>query len=195
MEALLDEQPPTQEGKFPKKLIPSFKHFPPVSIYPNIELFAKLVSSKFMKINPHRRKDNCTRNQRQALQKLKNLPDVVIKPSDKGENVVLWPTKLYEKEALRQLRVPQCYKKLTYNPLTKFKMELTNIIEDAVAQNIISAQHGKYLIPEFSGVSTLYLLPKVHKNLNTPPRRPIVFGNGNLCEAICRLLTTFSNLS
>lgn len=59
------------------------------------------------------------------------MKDVIIKPSDKGGNVVLCSTKAYEREAFRQLWDTDCYRKWTYNPLSKFQVELSNFIQKA----------------------------------------------------------------
>lgn len=34
----------------------------------------------------------------------------------------------------------------------------------------------------------MYMLPKVHKNPTVAPGRPIVSGNGNMCEMICKFV-------
>lgn len=52
-----------------------------------------------------------TPDERKTLQELKELPECVIKPSDKGGNVVLWQEKNYLEEVYRQLNDPSCYEK------------------------------------------------------------------------------------
>lgn len=94
--------------------------------------------------------DNCTREQQIALSQLKGMKYVIIKPSDK------------EEEAARQLHDADCYKRLTFNPLSKFQMELSIIIQRAVDQSILTEQQGKCLLIEYPCGATLYLLPKVH---------------------------------
>lgn len=112
----------------------------------------------------------------------------MIKPSDKGGNVVVWPTYLYEREALRQLRCSHHYKRLTFNTLFKFRLELSGILDDAIENGIINRQQYDALLPMDPKIATFYMLPKVHKDLRNPPGRPIVSGNGNLCEPICKLI-------
>ncbi|XP_073442412.1 uncharacterized protein [Dendrobates tinctorius] len=151
-------------------------------MYANIELFVKLVSEDFKKIPTRLRHDNLTREQRRALNELKSLRGVVIKPADKGGNVVVWPTTLYEKEAMRQLRDTTCYRRLSFNPTSVFQAELCEILEDAFQQGFISKEIKEGLIPASPRTPCLYLLPKVHKDLVSPPGRPIVSGNGSLNE-------------
>ncbi|XP_056376344.1 uncharacterized protein LOC130273474 isoform X2 [Hyla sarda] len=50
------------------------------------------------------------------------------------------------------------------------------------------------LLPENPTTATLYLLPKIHKQLENPPGRPIVSGNNSLCEPICRYVDHFLKL-
>lgn len=116
LQSLLDEQSIAQSGKFPTNYLPSSTQFPSLSLVANVELFVKLVSNEFSLIEPRIRQDNITYQQRLAIKELKHMKDVVIKQSDKGENVVVWPTKLHEREAMRQLQDTTCSKKLTYNP-------------------------------------------------------------------------------
>ncbi|KAM4041148.1 uncharacterized protein ACNLHF_012329 isoform 1-T1 [Anomaloglossus baeobatrachus] len=116
------------------------------------------------------------------------MDDLVIKPSDKGGNVVLWPRALYEKEAMRQLRDPQCYRRLSYNPLTEFQSSLKKILDRGVEDGILSTKEAESLYIDDPTISTIYFLPKIHKNSLAPPGRPIVSGNGNICEVICKFV-------
>ncbi|XP_071999215.1 uncharacterized protein [Engystomops pustulosus] len=188
LEELLEEQQDNSaNSKFPTDLLPKSKAFPPFSGHPNIELFVQLVSRDLYKLSRNGEKtQNCTLAQRRAIDQLAKMRDVVIKPSDKGGNVVVWPVKAYEREALRQLRDSSCYRKLTFNPLNKYTAELTTMLEQAFEDNIITRNQLMALLPKYPKVSSFYLLPKVHKELNNPPGRPIVAGMGSLCEPICR---------
>lgn len=105
--------------------------------------------------------------------------------------MVLWPQKMYEKEALRLLREPHCYKRLTFNPTVNYQSELRSLIQLGVEREVITEQQGKFLTIEYPRTSALYLLPKVHKNLDAPPGRPIVSGNGNMCEKISKFVDYF----
>ncbi|XP_077117394.1 uncharacterized protein LOC143773978 [Ranitomeya variabilis] len=130
-------------------------------------------------------------SQHQCIKRLKNLKDIVIKPADKGGNIVIWPTKLYEAEAYRLLRDTSCYKKLTYNPLSSYKEQLRKILWKAEERHIITTEVRDILLVKDPRISTLYLLPKVHKNLRVPPGRPIVSGVGGLTEGIGRYIDSF----
>lgn len=101
--------------RFQPLLPPSLRNVTPLSICPAIEIFVKLVMRDLKQIKECRRGENL--KQRVALDELKQRWDIVIKQSDKVGNVVIWPTSMYEKLALKQLRNTNCYKWLPTNPL------------------------------------------------------------------------------
>ncbi|KAM4034361.1 rho GTPase-activating protein 19 [Anomaloglossus baeobatrachus] len=68
---------------------------------------------------------------KKAIEELKSLEGIVIKPADKGGNVVIWPTDMYEREAFRQLRDHDTYTSLSGNPIKGFESELEAILEAA----------------------------------------------------------------
>lgn len=108
-----------------------------------------MVCEEFKKIDCGIRYDNISREQRLAIKDLQHMEDVVIKPADKGANIIIWSTKLYEREALRQLRDTTCYKKLTFNATIKFKNELHMIVSAVVEKGIITETQSKSLIREY----------------------------------------------
>lgn len=81
-------------------------------MYSNIEVFVKLVCEELKKIDCGIKHDNISRQQQLAIKELQQMKEVVIKPSDEGGNIVIWPIKIYEREALKQLRDATCYRKL-----------------------------------------------------------------------------------
>ncbi|CAJ0968672.1 unnamed protein product [Ranitomeya imitator] len=164
------------------------KTFPPLNLYPDRKMFVKLVTREFEKIETSTIRHSLSGVHRAALKELKNLKGVLIKPADKGGNVVVWPIHIYEREAFRQLRDETCYKRLTFNPTSKFQQELQNILDEAFYNGLISKELQNHLIPRHPRMACIYFTPKIHKNPNIPPGRPIVSGNGNLCETIFKFL-------
>lgn len=59
--------------------------------------------------------DNLTHEERQALRKLREAKNIIIKRSDKRGNVVLMNKLLYEKEVKRPLNHTLTYKRLDHN--------------------------------------------------------------------------------
>ncbi|XP_077118764.1 uncharacterized protein LOC143774874 [Ranitomeya variabilis] len=188
LEDLLSEQTVKSTGTFPSNCYPRSTRFPPLSLCPAVEIFTRLVIEDFQKIPTRRQFDNLTSKQRQALDELKNYDDIVIKPADKGGNIVLWPKTLYEKEAMRHLRDRVTYQRLDYNPLHKFTLELEAILEDAFEQGIIPKKIYEGLLTKFPKIPTLYFIPKIHKNPIDPPGRPIVSGMGGVNDPVCKFV-------
>lgn len=58
------------------------------------------------------------------------------------------------------------------------------MINKAHIEGMIDKKTNECLTPDLPKVACLYLLPKLHKNLQTPPGRPIISGNESLCENI-----------
>ncbi|XP_077137152.1 uncharacterized protein LOC143796543 [Ranitomeya variabilis] len=68
------------------------------------------------------------------------------------------------------------------------EQDSSEILEQAFIKGIITKQLRDNLIPAYPKISCIYFIPKIHKNLTSPPGRPIVSGNGSLCETICKYL-------
>ncbi|XP_056425824.1 uncharacterized protein LOC130367430 [Hyla sarda] len=62
--------------------------------------------------------------------------------------------------------------------------ELIIILEAARAKGILSQKQMEGLLTPTPTISTIYLLPKIHKNETTPPGRPIVSGSNSLTESV-----------
>ncbi|CAJ0927075.1 unnamed protein product [Ranitomeya imitator] len=78
-----------------------------------------------------------------------------------------------------QLSDPSVYESLYVNPTQA---------EDALLQGTIDQKLAEYLVVDRPIVPILYTLPKIHKNLNNPPRHPIVLGRGFLFNRVAIFL-------
>lgn len=115
---------------------PKSKRSPPhLNLCPNVELFVKLVTEDLKSIPSVTAANNLTTTQQALLQERK---DIIIKPADKGGNIVLWPVSMYERDAFRQLRDTKMYRRLTFNPLSSFQEELTSLIDNAFQKGLIT---------------------------------------------------------
>ncbi|KAM4034471.1 uncharacterized protein ACNLHF_021105 [Anomaloglossus baeobatrachus] len=141
LEDLLLEQSSVSTGVFPKSLLPRSTKFSPLSLCPAVEVFTRLVTDEFKQITVRRQGDNLTHKQRSALVELSNYNDIIIKPADKGGNIVIWAVDNYKKEAFRQLRDKDTYSRLSYNPLQQFSLELLKILEVECENGIIDKKN------------------------------------------------------
>ncbi|XP_053549099.1 probable ATP-dependent DNA helicase HFM1 [Bombina bombina] len=125
---------------------------------------------------------NLTKKEKLALASLENNTNLVIRNSDKGGNVVVLNKKDYVQESNRQLNDPSTYRKMDSNPMHLFKAKLIRMLEKTVTIGLLTREQLEFLIPENPRIPIFHYLPKTHKSLTQPPRRPIISGIGSLFE-------------
>jgi hypothetical protein len=125
---------------------------------------------------------NTTEPERTALKHLSSLKNITIKPADKGGALVVMNTIDYNNEALRQLSDPVYYTKLNTLIYPLIIPRLIALLQKLYLCHAISAKQLAYFTPVLNEVRPriFYLLPKIHKPINTwpnpsmPAGRPIV---------------------
>lgn len=130
--------------------------------------------------------DNLTKEERSALQRLKNRDDIVIKKADKGSTVVVLDKQAYLAEANRQLTDDRFYKKLDSDPTEEFSALITNTLDKMYENDEIGVNVYETLRPTNCGPGQFYLLPKIHKE--GMPGRPIVSAIGHPTEKISEFI-------
>lgn len=137
---------------------------------------------------PKRRYHNISREERTAITELRENPNIIIKPADKGGAVVILNLHEYLQEAHRQLEDRDTYTKLNEDLNPKITKEITNFVNSI--NNKISTNLAKYIIPKNWRTPIFYLLPKIHKPGN--PGRPIVSAinapTANMSEVVDNIL-------
>lgn len=127
-------------------------------------------------------KPNLSIEEKKALRELQKNNNIVIKPADKGNAVVILDRDQYVWEGQRQLAVVEHYRPLE-KPIYLQTMNLvTEILEEMCSKNIISGRQKEYLLGNGPPrPRRFYLLPKIHKEpkdwsipFKIPPGRPIV---------------------
>ena len=131
---------------------------------------------------------NISVKERKAIRSLKQNPDIIIKPADKGGAIVILNKEDYIKEGERQLQQDQHYKKLDNFERTrkKFIKEVETSLHTLKNRELIDDDIFKLLFRPNPRTSNLYLLPKIHKKNN--PGRPIINNVGSLTETISALV-------
>lgn len=71
-------------------------------------------------------------------------------------------------KALTQQADPTVYKQLSKDPTNIYKNEIDDMIEEAYTINIITQETKKALINDHPRTPILYLVPKIHKDINRP---------------------------
>nr|XP_022316718.1 uncharacterized protein LOC111120285 [Crassostrea virginica] len=126
--------------------------------------------------------DNLNKEERSALQSLKNRDDIVIKKADKGSTVVVLDKDKYIAEAHRQLSDERFYMKLDSDPTEEFSATITKTLDEMYKKNEIGDNVYETLNPIDCRPGQFYLLPKIHKE--GMPGRPIVSAIGHPTEKI-----------
>ena len=117
-------------------------------------------------------KDNLSKEERKALNNVKERDDVIFTKADKGEATVIWDTKDYIEEAEQQLNNEKFYLKLNYCPEEEHSRLISNTLDEFANNNELSKDITDGLEPVNATTPRFYLLPKIHKEGN--PGRPVV---------------------
>ncbi|CAH2283625.1 Hypothetical predicted protein [Pelobates cultripes] len=133
--------------------------------------------------------DNLSFAERRALQDFKQQTDLIIKPADKGGNIVLMKRSEYVDMCMCHLNDISYYRILSSDPTSTYVNELETLLHDALNQQIINQDELIFLLPNKTPtIATFYCLPKIHKGTRPPPGRPIVSGNNCLTEALSKFV-------
>lgn len=117
---------------------------------------------------------NLTVAETRALDSLIYATDIVIKSADKGGGIVVQNRDDYIAEAYRLLSDKTTYTKLPKDPTNEFALEASHVVQSALTSGVITKMEASFFLKNFYQVPYFYHLPKVHKNLTSPPGRPIV---------------------
>ncbi|XP_073465174.1 NACHT, LRR and PYD domains-containing protein 3-like [Aquarana catesbeiana] len=72
------------------------------------------------------------------------------------------------------------YKKLGVDPTEAYRTQLNALVEWGHQIKALNDKEKRYLVPSICRIPIIYTLPKIHKNAQTPPARPIVNGIGSV---------------
>ena len=170
-----------QKHQLPSKWQPHRHQVPPEVLQFADELKHSLQNSPR---NLSRKHENLTKRQRFALKKLQKRKDIIIKPADKGAGIVILSPQQYESEANRQLQNNQYYTPATEEELPKIQKEIVKLCNNYVHQGTLPKDSAKHILQNDPRPARFYLLPKIPKNINQPPGRPIMAGNGHPTEKL-----------
>lgn len=107
--------------------------------------------------------DNLSSDELHALKELQDAERLVIKPSDKGGNVVLLSTNKYEKKV-----------RLDSNAFPQLVGLINDELQWAFEVDLLSKKELNYLKVGELNIPRFYIIPKIHKNQEDPPGPSIV---------------------
>ena len=159
--------PPPREG-FEHKNFRRPSSWQPPRGPPTLEHFIAHTTMKANQLPSLRTKQkNLTRDKREAILSLSNNRHIIIKPADKGLGTVIMNTKDYIFEANRQLADTSFYAALDYDPTESFTLEINTFITKMFKDAEIGKRCFQYLLNTHSRPGRFYLLPKIHKNVQS----------------------------
>lgn len=94
--------------------------------------------------------------------------DIIIKPSDKGGNVVVMDKNAYISMCYKILENQDWYQQVPHDKLTVARPQYLSIIDRAHQQGLIDRDTREYLEIKLPVTSTFYSIPKVHKSIINP---------------------------
>lgn len=97
----------------------------------------RILSKKVEEIVPKSRKSNLTTAQQQALQLLQTREGIVIKPADKGSNVVIMTDMNYVKICNKILSIKSWYRKTSMLEISAFQRSFERMINLAFTNQLI----------------------------------------------------------
>lgn len=195
-----DSSPSTRDAENdtpPTKFRGKSTFIPPRNRNASIETFCRLVQTDMSKVFHNKNKseymvhDNLTKEERKALDELKRDNTTVVKPADKGGAVVVMNVMDYEMEINHKLANTVFYKKLKSNPTDTFKKEIHNTLQCLFERGEINKHELDFMKVDHPTTPVIYTLPKIHKNSENPPGRPIISGIGSLTEKISSFIDSF----
>ena len=118
---------------------------------------------------------------------------IVIKPLGEGSGTVVMDKQFYIDEYNRQLTDTKFYEKHDNYITNKVTRTVTRYLEQIKQNEDMDKDTYSYLLPKDPRCSRFYILPKIHKNRQNPPGRPIVSANGHPTERISEYVSNILN--
>ena len=117
---------------------------------------------------------------------------IVIKPAYKGSCVVVWDKLDYLSEAENHLKDGNTYNYVKFgdNELVKLVEKSSQMFKQLLSEQNISSSEFKYFSYNYKKstyLDKMYLLPKIHKRLESVPGCPFIF-NCSIGNLLCNLL-------
>ncbi|CAJ0949676.1 unnamed protein product [Ranitomeya imitator] len=142
---------------------------------------------------------NLSNTERQALHGLQNDKNLIIKPADKGGALVIMNKSDYLLEIRRQLDNPTIYTKLPRDPTPVTRQLISDTILKYTELGVLDAKTSNFLTNPHPITPVFYTIPKIHKNLEKPPGRPIVASTDSILSPLAvyleKILTPLTRLA
>ena len=138
--------------------------------------------------------NNLSKAEQKSLSGLQTNSTIIIKPADKGGGIVIQSVEAYRTECLRLLEDRRNYGILQVDPTERQSIVIASLVEEAVSNQWIVKNEADFLVNRNPRTPYFYILPKVPKQRNPSPGRPIVSGIGSLLEPLSQFCESDSFL-
>lgn len=115
--------------------------------------------------NCRSQRNNLSKCERLALDRLRTNRDIIIKPADKGRATVILNTTNYLQEAKCQLDNDTYYKRIEEDCTSVHEQTINLCIDYLMKNGEIQHDVAKLLKPAQSRTPIFYMLPKIHKSI------------------------------
>lgn len=164
----------------PTSFKPKSRNFPNLSTNPNLWAFVQQVTTAIEGMNPTSSSpSNLSPALTKALKSLQNHPELVIKPADKGSNVVVMDVPFYEHMCHDILNNHDWYRPISKSLIDHFTSEYNQLIFSAYQKGTIDCNTWNFLNVREPKTPTFYSLPKLHKSMTIHQAAPLFLG-GNV---------------
>ncbi|CAJ0953477.1 unnamed protein product [Ranitomeya imitator] len=169
-------------------------HFRPPHGSHAMESFIGFVQDAFKSLREDIRRgrlhftSNLSNTERQALHGLQNDKNLIIKPADKGGALVIMNKSDYLLEIRRQLDNPTIYTKLPRDPTPVTRQLISVTLLKYTELGVLDAKTSNFLTNPHPITPVFYTIPKIHKNLEKPPGRPIVASTDSILSPLAEYL-------
>uniref|UniRef100_A0A8C5QHV8 Uncharacterized protein n=1 Tax=Leptobrachium leishanense TaxID=445787 RepID=A0A8C5QHV8_9ANUR len=156
------------------------RFYPRHMISKEIDTFDQMVQRDIRKLEKKRRytnrPSNLTKEENEGLKQLSKDTNLIIKPADKGGGLVILNQEQYHLESCRLLNDAKTYFKVGNDPTEQIKQIFLEYLQRGKDSGILNEHEYQYLKINHPRIPVFYHLPKIHKNCQHPPGRPIVSG-------------------
>jgi hypothetical protein len=124
---------------------------------------------------------NLSKQELGSIGLIKSDKDIIIKPADKGNSIVILNKENYKVEAYRQLLDKTYYEELQELKQSETAIKIGRVVRGLLDDKFISSEQYRFLLPPCNPRPRIfYLLPKIHKDPSSwpdpkmPPGRPVI---------------------
>ncbi|XP_066911610.1 uncharacterized protein [Clytia hemisphaerica] len=163
------------------------KNFNPRNQDAAIEMYLSRLEEEILNLNTRIREHNISKEERKAIDSLRNDTSIIIKGADKGSCIVVWDREDYLREAESQLGDESVYEKLSGDASPLIEV-VKSCIDSIDKRGDIPRDTLDYFLVENPKIGRFYLLPKIHKRLYRVPGRPVISNSSYYTENISAFL-------